>query len=75
MSRSGETLTRKEIMREVWETDYMGDTRTLDVHVHWLRKKLGDVGHEPRYLRTVRRVGYKFVDPDSTPQEAPADDL
>lgn len=74
MSRSGETLTRKQIMREVWETDYMGDTRTLDVHVHWLRKKLGDAGGVPKYLRTVRRVGYKFVDPNSLSEEEPAGD-
>ena len=75
MSRPGETLTRKQIMREVWETDYMGDTRTLDVHVHWLRKKLGDVGREPKLLQTVRRVGYRFVGPYSASDAVVADEL
>ena len=65
MSHPGETLTRKRLMKEVWETDYTGDTRTLDVHIHWVREKLGDVPGQPRYLQTVRRVGYRFVDPDA----------
>ncbi len=65
MSHPGETLTRKRLMKDVWETDYTGDTRTLDVHIHSVRKLLGDVPGEPRYLRTVRRVGYRFVDADA----------
>ncbi len=64
MSHPGEILTRKQLMKEVWETDYTGDTRTLDVHIHWVREKLRDVPGEPRYLQTVRRVGYRFVDPE-----------
>ena len=66
MSRPGELLTRKELMKEVWDTDYTGDTRTLDVHIHWVREKLGDVPGQPRYLQTVRRVGYRLVDPDQS---------
>ncbi len=66
MSHPGEVLTRKRLMKDVWETDYTGDTRTLDVHIHWVREKLGDVPGEPRYLQTVRRVGYRFVDPEGT---------
>lgn len=73
MSHPGKVLTRKQIMREVWDTDYTGDTRTLDVHIHWVREKLGDVPGEPKYLHTVRRVGYRLDDPDSvtaaTPEE------
>lgn len=67
MSRPGETLTRKQIMKEVWETDYTGDTRTLDVHIHWVRRKLGEPHGQPRYLQTVRGVGYRFVDPTAEP--------
>lgn len=63
MSRPGEVLTRKQLMKEVWETDYTGDTRTLDVHIHWVRERLHDVPGQPKYLQTVRRVGYRFVDP------------
>lgn len=63
MSRPGEVLTRKQLMKEVWETDYTGDTRTLDVHIHWVRERIGDVPGQPKYLQTVRRVGYRFVDP------------
>ncbi len=63
MSRPGQVLTRKQIMKEVWDTDYTGDTRTLDVHIHWVREKLRDVPGQPKYLQTVRRVGYRLVDP------------
>ena len=71
MSHPGKTLTRKQLIKEVWDTDYTGDTRTLDVHVHWVREKLGDVPGVPRYLRTVRRVGYRFVDPEAAGAEPP----
>lgn len=60
MRHPGQVLTRKVLMKEVWETDYLGDTRTLEVHVCWLRKKIGDDSGRPRLLRTVRRVGYRF---------------
>ncbi len=60
MSNEGKVLTRKFLMKEVWETDYMGDTRTLDVHIRWLRKKIEDDPSSPLYLRTVRGVGYRF---------------
>jgi len=53
-------LDRRFLMKEVWETDYFGDTRTLEVHICWLRKKVEDNPHRPRYLRTVRGVGYRF---------------
>ena len=56
----GEVLTRKQLMREVWDTDYLGDTRTLDVHIRWLRTKVEENPSEPVLIRTVRGVGYRF---------------
>ena len=63
MRNSGKVLTRKRLMKEVWDTDYLGDTRTLDVHICWLRKKIEDNPREPVAIRTVRRVGYRFEVP------------
>jgi len=60
----GEVLTRVFLMKQVWDTDYMGDTRTLDVHVHWVRKAIEEDHRFPVYLRTVRRVGYRFEVPE-----------
>jgi DNA-binding response OmpR family regulator len=60
MVHAGQTLTRKFLMATVWKTDYMGDTRTLDVHVRWLRERIEDDPSSPQYLRTVRGVGYRF---------------
>jgi DNA-binding response OmpR family regulator len=54
-------LTRRFLMREVWDTDFVLDTRTLDVHIHWIRRKIEPDPSNPRYLRTVRGVGYYFV--------------
>ncbi|MCL7454114.1 MAG: response regulator transcription factor [Anaerolineae bacterium] len=63
MSNPGKVLSRQEIMREVWETEYFGDTRTLSVHVRWLREKVEENPDKPRILRTVRGVGYRFEVP------------
>jgi DNA-binding response OmpR family regulator len=63
MRHPGEVLTRAFLMKQVWETDYLGDTRTLDVHVHWLRKAVEEDPRLPTHLRTVRRVGYRFGAP------------
>ena len=60
MEHAGQTLKRKFLMETVWHTDYMGDTRTLDVHVRWLREKIEDDPSHPRYLRTVRGIGYRL---------------
>ena len=60
MRNRGKVLSRREIMKEVWETEYLGDTGTINVHVRWLRLKIEDVPSRPRYLRTVRGVGYRF---------------
>jgi len=54
----GQVLTRQFLMKEVWQTDYVADTRTLEVHVHWLRQKIEDNRSSPTYIHTVRGVGY-----------------
>jgi DNA-binding response OmpR family regulator len=63
MRNRGKVLSRKILMKEVWETDYLGDTRTLDVHICWLRTKIEDEPREPLLIRTVRGVGYRFEVP------------
>jgi DNA-binding response OmpR family regulator len=60
MLNAGAVLSRRQIMKEVWETDYLGDTRTLDVHIRWVREKIEREPARPLYLRTIRRVGYVF---------------
>jgi DNA-binding response OmpR family regulator len=67
MNNPGKVLSRQEIMKEVWETDYFGDTRTLSVHVRWLREKVEENPNKPRILRTVRGVGYRFEVPTQDP--------
>jgi len=64
MRHPGEVLTRAFLMKQVWETDYLGDTRTLDVHVHWVRKAIEEDPRSPVYLHTVRRLGYCFEAPE-----------
>jgi DNA-binding response OmpR family regulator len=66
IENSGRVLSRPEIIKAVWETDYVGDTRTLSVHVRWLRLKIEDDPGAPRFLRTVRGIGYRFEVSDST---------
>ena len=66
MRNRGKVLSRHQIMKKVWETDYLEDTRTLNVHVHWLRTKIEDEPAAPCYLRTVRGVGYRFDVPEPT---------
>lgn len=58
-----ETLDRKTIMGKVWNTDYMGDTRTLDVHIRWIRQAIEADANRPTYLKTVRGVGYRLEVP------------
>ncbi len=64
MRNGGEVLSREFLMKEVWDTDYLGDTRTLDVHICWLRRKIEKDPRRPIYLRTVRGVGYRFEVPE-----------
>ena len=57
---AGKVVTRDQLMREVWDTAWWGSTKTLDMHVSWLRKKLADDANNPRYITTVRGVGFRF---------------
>jgi len=71
MRNPGKVLSRKFLMKNVWDTDYLGDTRTLDVHVRWIREKIEQNPSSPVYLCTVRGVGYRF----EVPEQAPASNL
>ena len=58
-------------MARVWDENWFGSTKTLDVHVGWLRRKLGDDASTPRYLHTVRGVGFRLAAPeDDAPAQA-----
>jgi DNA-binding response OmpR family regulator len=62
--RAGRVVTRDDLMSEVWDENWFGSTKTLDVHIGWLRKKLGDDPAKPLYLHTVRGVGFRFSAPE-----------
>jgi DNA-binding response OmpR family regulator len=62
-SRAGEVVTKRELMSEVWQQAYAGSERTVDVHLSWLRRKLGESAAEPRYLHSVRGVGVRLAAP------------
>jgi len=61
ISRPGEVITRAEFFDQVWGTDWLGDTRTLDVHIRWLREKIETDPSQPRLIQTVRGVGYRLA--------------
>ena len=61
--RAGRVVSKRQLMAEVWQQPYGGADKTVDVHLSWLRRKLGETAAEPRYLQTVRGVGVKLVDP------------
>ncbi|MBX0330878.1 response regulator transcription factor [Oscillochloris sp. ZM17-4] len=61
MQQAGSVLTREQLFSQIWGTDWMGDTRTLDVHIRWLRQKIEDDPSAPQYIQTVRNVGYRFA--------------
>jgi two-component system response regulator RegX3 len=61
LRRKGRLLTREFLIEEVWGSDYFGDTKTLDVHVKRIRRKIEPDPHDPTHLVTVRGLGYKFV--------------
>jgi two-component system response regulator RegX3 len=64
LEHAGRVLKREQLIREVWDTTWFGSTKTLDVHVSALRRKLGDDPAEPRYIHTVRGVGFRFASAD-----------
>lgn len=60
MQHAGEVLARKDLFTAVWKTEWTGDTRTLDVHVSWLRQKIEADPRRPKYLKTIRGLGYRL---------------
>jgi len=63
--RAGEVVTKKELLTEVWLQAWGGSDKTVDVHLSWLRRKLGETASEPRYLHTVRGVGVRLAAPEA----------
>ena len=61
--RAGQVVTRRDLLTHVWRMPYGGADKTVDVHVSWLRRKLGETAQQPRYLHTVRGVGIKLSPP------------
>ena len=61
MREAGQVVTREDLMADVWDVNWFGSTKTLDVHVGWLRRKLGDDPAAPRFIHTVRGVGFRFA--------------
>ena len=60
MQHPAEVVEREDLFRQVWNTEYIGDTRTLDVHVSWLRQAIEIDPHKPQFLKTIRGVGYRL---------------
>ena len=60
MQHPGEVLEREQLFCQVWETGYTGDTRTLDVHISWLRQAIEENPRKPVLLKTIRGVGYRM---------------
>jgi two-component system, OmpR family, response regulator RegX3 len=61
MEQAGRVISREDLIDEVWDTNWFGPTKTLDVHISSLRKKLGDDTNSPRYIHTARGVGFRFA--------------
>ena len=57
---TGTALSRERLLQQVWGYDYPGDTRTVDVHIRWLREKIEEDAADPKRIVTVRGVGYRF---------------
>jgi DNA-binding response OmpR family regulator len=64
-ARPGAVISKRELLAEVWQLPYGGSDKTVDVHLSWLRRKLGESGAEPRLLQTVRGVGVRLAEPGS----------
>jgi DNA-binding response OmpR family regulator len=67
MKNAGRALSREELLAQVWGEEWIGDTRTLDVHVRWLRMKVEEDPASPQYIQTVRGYGYRFAGPEELP--------
>jgi DNA-binding response OmpR family regulator len=64
VAHAGRVVTREDLMARVWDENWFGSTKTLDVHIRWLRQKLDDAPDAPRYVHTVRGVGFRFTAPE-----------
>jgi two-component system, OmpR family, response regulator RegX3 len=64
IAHAGEVVKREDLMSRVWDENWFGSTKTLDVHIRWLRQKLGEESTDPRFIHTVRGVGFRFTAPD-----------
>ena len=64
MRNAGRVVKREDLMSKVWDVNWFGSTKTLDVHIGWLRRKLADDPDRPRYIETVRGVGFRFAAPE-----------
>jgi DNA-binding response OmpR family regulator len=69
-SRAGEVVSKRELLTEVWQLPYGGADKTVDVHLSWLRRKLGETAQHPRYLHAVRGVGVRIAAPPIPAAEA-----
>jgi len=67
MERAGEIVSRDELMRDVWRTSFWTSSKTIDVHLGWVRRKLGDDSRHPRLITTIRGQGLRFETEDRTP--------
>jgi DNA-binding response OmpR family regulator len=70
MERANQAVSRPELLRLVWGEDWVGDPRTLDVHVHWLREKIEPHPSAPTYIQTLRGYGYRLEAPEGSPGPA-----
>jgi DNA-binding response OmpR family regulator len=64
MRNAGRVVKREDLMSKVWDVNWFGSTKTLDVHIGWLRRKLGEDPNRRRYIETVRGVGFRFAAPE-----------
>lgn len=71
MQNKGRVLTRELLLDKIWGYDYFGETRTVDVHIRYLRQKIEDDDNKPAYIETIRGIGYRFSDRDGQPAESP----
>lgn len=67
MKNGGRAMSRDDLIKQVWGDDWVGDPRTLDVHVRWLRLKIEDDPASPEFIQTVRGYGYRFAGPEELP--------
>ncbi len=70
MENAGRPVSRQQLLDQVWGKGWIGDRRSLNVHIYWLRQKLEDDPAAPRYIQTVRGYGYRFTDPTTSPTDA-----